>query len=339
MRIAPLVLVALVSTMAGEAHAGDAATAETLFNEARRLMQEGSYASACPLLEESQRLDPGIGTQFNLADCYEHEGRTASAWMLFLDVAAATKAAGQTAREEAARDRASSLAGRLARLTITVPEKHPRELEVRRDGTLVRAVLWGVPVPVDPGSHSVQVTAPGRRPWRTKLEIGSEATTTALAVPDLEPLGDETSGGVAVASPESEKAPAHDEGSSSWGTQRVLAAGLFGAGVIGLLVGTGYGIDAIVKHSDSSAGCPNNTSCTAAAGAVRDEAIHSGNASTAAFTIGLAAVGGAAILWLTAPSSSPAHATPSLASGSREATAKSVGLTLLPGGASLSGAF
>jgi hypothetical protein len=286
------------------AWAGDPATAEALFDQARKLMEEGAFPRACPLLEESQRLDPGVGTQFNLANCYEHEGKTASAWAIFLEVAAETKAAGQEAREEAARDRAAALAPKLARLTITVPENHPSGLEVKRDGAVVRSVLWGVPVPVDPGPHRVEVTAPGWKTWRSKLVIGPEPTTTALAVPELE-RGVAESPAVSPVAVESDRpAPHHEGGSSPWGTRKVVAAGLVGVGVVGVLVGSGFGIDAIVKHSDSESGCPTNTTCTAAAGAVRDEAIHSGNVSTAGFVIGLLAAGGGVILWWTTPTSS-----------------------------------
>jgi len=35
-----------------------------------------------------------MGTQFNLAHCWEMGGRTASAWGLFLDVAAAAGSSG-----------------------------------------------------------------------------------------------------------------------------------------------------------------------------------------------------------------------------------------------------
>ena len=84
-------------------------------------MAQGKHADACPKLEESQRLDPGIGTQFNLAVCYEQVGRTASAWSTFLDVAGAARAAGQTEREKVARQRATALEPRLIRLTITAP--------------------------------------------------------------------------------------------------------------------------------------------------------------------------------------------------------------------------
>ena len=69
----------------------DKAAAQSLFEQAKRLMNEGNYAEACPKLEESQMLDKGMGTQFHLASCYEQIGRTASAWALFVEVAAAAR--------------------------------------------------------------------------------------------------------------------------------------------------------------------------------------------------------------------------------------------------------
>src|SRR3954467_7016553 len=66
-----------------DATLADKAAAQSLFDQGRSLMTKGQYAQACPKLAESQRLDPGLGTQFNLADCYEHLGQTASAWAGF----------------------------------------------------------------------------------------------------------------------------------------------------------------------------------------------------------------------------------------------------------------
>jgi tetratricopeptide (TPR) repeat protein len=104
---------ALLPARPALAQSSDAAAARAMFEEGRKLVKAGKYAEACPKFEESLKLDRGVGTQFNLADCWERLGRTASAWALFLDVAAVTKAAGQADRERAARDRAAALEPKL----------------------------------------------------------------------------------------------------------------------------------------------------------------------------------------------------------------------------------
>src|SRR4029077_16363436 len=90
----------------GPALADTSSRADKLFEEAKTLVEKGRYDEACPKLEESQSLDPAVGTQFNLADCYEPVGKTASANALFSEVARIAKLAGKFEREKSARDRA-----------------------------------------------------------------------------------------------------------------------------------------------------------------------------------------------------------------------------------------
>src|SRR5688572_27933584 len=52
--------------------------ARELFLTAKRLAKKGDYEKACPKFEASLKLKSGIGTEFNLADCWEQIGRTAS---------------------------------------------------------------------------------------------------------------------------------------------------------------------------------------------------------------------------------------------------------------------
>lgn len=163
----------------------DTAAAQALFDAARQLMAQGKHADACPKLEESQRLDPGIGTQFNLAVCYEQIGRTASAWSTFLEVAGAAKAAGQLEREKVARQRATALEPRLIRLTITAPEGAPADLQVKRDGAVVGRAQWGIPVPVDPGKHTIEASAAGKAPFTKTIELGRAGASETVAIPPL----------------------------------------------------------------------------------------------------------------------------------------------------------
>jgi hypothetical protein len=149
-----------------ETTAQDRAFARSLFDQGRALMKEGTWTQACPKLEESQRLDPGVGTQFNLAVCFEHVGRFASAWSLYLDVASATRALRQPDRERAARESAAAIEPKISKLVIVVPEdRRAVTMEVKLDGTPVGPAGWEAAMPADPGSHRLEVSAPGRKTW------------------------------------------------------------------------------------------------------------------------------------------------------------------------------
>jgi hypothetical protein len=182
-----VVILWLASTPARAANDVDEAAARVLFGEGRKLAAAGDYAGACPKFEESFRLDAGIGTGFNLADCWEHVGRTASAWGRFMGVAAAAKAAGQSEREQVARARAAALEPRLSRLVVTVDA--PEEgLNIQRDAIFpVGPASWGVPVPVDPGPRTIQATAPRKKPYTVTVEIPASGETVTVPIPPLEP--------------------------------------------------------------------------------------------------------------------------------------------------------
>lgn len=162
----------------------DSAAARALFAEGRSLMEAERFEEACPKLEESLRLDHGMGTQFNLAHCWDKLGRTASAWALFLDVAAAARAGNQPQREAAARERAKSLESKLSRLRIEVPGASPGT-QVERDGQDVGKAAWGMAVPVDPGTHVIRVTAPGKTAWSTEIDVPATPRTLSVSVPTL----------------------------------------------------------------------------------------------------------------------------------------------------------
>jgi hypothetical protein len=165
-----------------------AASAQALFDEGLRLMGAGELAAACPKLAASQKLDPGMGTKFRLADCYEKLGKTASAWALFIDLGYEARAAKRLDREEVARKRAAELAPKLVRMTIIVSPESAKlaNLEVQRDGTALDKAVWGVPLPVDPGEHGLTATAPGKKAWESKIVVALPSKTVEVTVPALE---------------------------------------------------------------------------------------------------------------------------------------------------------
>jgi hypothetical protein len=290
----------------------DPAAAQALFDQGRMLMKAKNYAAACPKLAESQRLDPGMGTQFHLADCYENQGKLASAWANFLEVASLAAASNQPDREKAAKARAARLEPRLPRLTITVPPaSHAAGLQVTRDGVAVGETQWGSAMPVDPGKHEITVSAPGRETYTDTVTV-SEGAAATVKVPALEPapesaapptqnlpLDETRAAGTPPPQPASPPPdqPAPEEASSGPGG---LVIGLGVVGVVGLGAGTVLGLMAKSKYDDSKEHCrpANENLCTAEGVGLRDDARSLGNLSTVGFIVGGVALAGAGVLWI-----------------------------------------
>ena len=180
--LAVCALSSLVSTAAAQA-GNDKAAAEALFDEGRKLMADHQFAQACAKFEASQRLDPGVGTMLNLADCYEKAGRTASAWAEFRETISAAHEAGSAERERVARQRVQQLEPKLSYLTI-VPWQG-QEVSVSRDGVAIDPGVLGTAIPVDPGTHVISASATGKRSWSTDVVVGDHADRVSVSVPIL----------------------------------------------------------------------------------------------------------------------------------------------------------
>jgi hypothetical protein len=281
----------------------DRAAAQKLFDDAMELMQKAQYHEACTKFEGSQRLDPAMGTQFNLADCFEKTGRMASAWVNFIDVADAALKSGAAEREQVARERASLTASKLSYVTIKVTSPCAG-MTVKRDDSDIGQSLWGMPMPIDAGMHIIVASAPGRIDWSKSLEVKGEGAKVEIEVPALiaapaageqkpQPMTRAISNGptvhVNVSSTSSQKA---------WA---IMSAGL---GVVGLSVGTTLVVLAEKKHSGSDPYC-NGSDCWDTRGTdARVAAKRLGDWANLPFGIGIAGLGLGAVLWLTAPSTS-----------------------------------
>ncbi len=243
MRCSLLASIALPLLLAAPARAqSSSAPARVLFREARALMDKGRFEEACPKLEESLRLDHGMGTQFNLAHCWEQLGRTASAWGLFLDVASAANASGQSKREKAARQRATALEPQLSRLRIDVPHDIPG-LTVTRSGEVVGEAGWGTAMPVDPGTYQIEAAAPGRKPWSTEVVVFVAGGTESVSVPELQ--DDTPAPPPEKKIPDARPEPIVEKDSAGLSTGRIVTSTLLAAlGAGGVAVGAIYGLKA-----------------------------------------------------------------------------------------------
>ncbi len=275
---------------ADEPNAEDRAAAQVLFEAGRQLFDAKDYRAACRKFEESMRLHQATGTQLNLARCYEKEGRFASAWINWVEAKERAALAGQTDRVEIAEKRAAALESRVSFITIRVSEPVDG-LEVRRDGTSIGSAQWDTKLPVDGGTHVVEVSAPGRKRWRKQVKVKREGAHVVVRVPALEPAS-------APPQPTAEPRPAPaplpspgptDEPPEDEGVDAKLVSGIvltvLGAG--GLGVGIGFGVAAMSKNDESLTHCPTSPGqCTADGVALRQDAFTFAHVSTAGFAVG-----------------------------------------------------
>jgi len=142
----------------------DAQIAQALFDEGRDLMDKHDYARACPLLERSQKLDPGGGTLLNLALCWEGQGKLARANGAFEESLSRARQDARKDREEIAVAHLDALAPRVPKMRISLAEQ-TQGVVVQFDDFVEGPEILGVLTAVDPGAHHVRVSAQGRMPW------------------------------------------------------------------------------------------------------------------------------------------------------------------------------
>lgn len=295
-----ITLTALLSiSSSARADQATVARAQALFDEALVLMKAGNYAEACPKLEESDQLDPGMGTEYRLAECYESGGKIVRAWSLFRSVADAAQRDGKGDRAALAIRRAADLAPRLPMVLVKVPESSSLPgLLVQIDGKPLSSSDWGQKVPLDPGEHLISAKAPNRVGWAYTV-TSLERTTTVVIVPAL---GNSLTPLPPAPPPPSSALPfkAPEPASAGLSAPRIAALVTGGVGLVSLAVGAGFGLRAGSQWRSAREQCLDpdaGTGCSTAGIAGGKEASSSATVSTIGFVVGGAALLTGGILW------------------------------------------
>jgi hypothetical protein len=182
---------ALCATALPAAAEGErSARAEALFQQGQALLVSGKLDEACAKLEASEAWENSVETLFQLGDCYQRAGRSASAWHAFLEVEAMAQAQKDSKGAQLAETRVAELEPQLARVVLVVPPtSRVPDLSVQLGANTIPASSWGKPIPVDAGSRRVSVFAKGHRPWSAVLDISANVGREyRITVPTLEPL-------------------------------------------------------------------------------------------------------------------------------------------------------
>lgn len=255
----------------------DSTKAQELYDEARAYLEAGDHEQACPIFEESQRLDPAASTQFWLATCYERAFRMVSARAIFLEVARTAAEAGEAARERIANEKVVAVEAATPHVTFTFEGEPVEGLSLSLDGNEVAFSELDLARPLDGGPHQIRGSAPGYESFTVDFSVERGDLKKNIVVPALKALQPATP----------TPAPQPTATSSAARTVGFVFLG------VGVLATAGGGVLALLaKDKANAAECIENR-CSGAGVVDRMDAVRLGNIATGAVIAGgaLAAIG------------------------------------------------
>jgi hypothetical protein len=310
--VAAFAAVVLASgTFAGVARAqteDDKAAAQTLFDDGMRLFNAGKIDEACPKFAASLKHYPGLGTRGKLAECYEKQGKVASAWAMWREVAVVAHQATDTKREQIGNEKAKALEPRIPHLTIVVDPASPQPWPtVTRNGVPVDTAAFGTAIAVDPGSIQIDATAAGRVPFARTVTIGEKESKT-VTVPPLDKAAVVDKGPPRVE--DNHNPPPGEEPQVDHKGRRIAGITMVIAGGASVLVGGFFGIQAKSNWDDAFAaggGCTKGMNggpdtCTMAGQTKTDSARNDANMANIFVGAGAAIAVTGVVLWVISPS-------------------------------------
>lgn len=305
--VARAACVLALMTFSSIASADSSAAADELFKQGREALEKGDYETACSKLAESNRLERAVGTLISLAQCEEKVGKLASARQHWDEAAKFADAIeDRLNRGVYAREHFTAIDPRVPRLTVKRAPTAPSTITILYEGASMTSASLDTALPLNPGKHTLVVSAPDYEPKtfdvvlnegeKREVEVGPGAQKPRAPLP-LPVTG-------------SNDTPSTAPGEDKASPYRVTAYGLGGLGIVGLGLGTAFGLMASSSWSDAQSACKLNECGTGSrAQEDKDTASTQGNVSTVAFIGGGVLIAAAAVVWLVAPSSSPSTKT------------------------------
>jgi hypothetical protein len=179
------ITIALHASAGLGAASGSAAPADPQLQAARQWFAQaeededaGRWKDALDKLRSVLGVKRTAGGQYHVALCEEHVGK-------LVDALSDYTAADSEAHTENAQDvlnlvgkRLADLEPRVPRLTIHVVPDVP-DIRLTLDGATIASSLFGVAMPVDPGTHRIEASAHGRGPTIVEVTMHEHDSTVA----------------------------------------------------------------------------------------------------------------------------------------------------------------
>lgn len=210
-------------------------TASTLFRKGREAMRVSDFTVACLNFSESQKLHPSLGTVLNLALCEEKLERLTSALGHLHSFLAA--AAPDDERRSFAEEKATDIEHRTPRLTIRLDGA--ADAHVLLDGVQLEGSLFGAPLPIDPGAHTLVLRRPEQADEQLHVDLREgENIERRLEIPTRATAPDTSKPGQAVETrtPTSRDPPAPTSRLPAYLVGAVGIAGLTASLVAGAII-------------------------------------------------------------------------------------------------------
>lgn len=179
-----LVLVLLSSSYRVATADDDLAKADALFAEAQELKAAGNLVDACKKYDEALQYNrSAVGTLLNVGLCNEQAGKYATAVTYYTQARDLAREHSFVEHQTAAEERLAVALPLVAHLAIVFAEK-AASMKLVIDEQIVALDKSG-DIPVDPGRHHVVVTAPGRVPYETYVDV-EKSGRKSVSVPRLD---------------------------------------------------------------------------------------------------------------------------------------------------------
>ncbi|MFT3697529.1 MAG: hypothetical protein QM831_30580 [Kofleriaceae bacterium] len=158
--------------------------ADALFAEGRKLIETHDDAGACEKFNQAIKLDPdAAGTMLNLGLCNQNLKKYRLALYWFRKAQVRAHETNLPEYETAAGNRTKDLSERIATIKVEVNTPNAR---VRLDGEVISPEDY-LRVEIDGGHHVIEATAPGHKAFHQEIDVtgkGGETVSVNLEVGD-----------------------------------------------------------------------------------------------------------------------------------------------------------
>jgi hypothetical protein len=309
--VAGIIIVYAASAMtagAAEPSAGDRETARSLGTQGLQALDAHEYATAERACAGAYALVKAPTVGMCLARALEGLGRLLEARDVFVEVTHLPTRPDEPAVFTTARDAARTEAEALARRvpTVTLAVSGPSEstpVRLTLDGAAVNSETARLPRKLNPGSHTLSISATGFEPATEQITI-AEGEDRRIEVSLRS-----SSEGLASHSPPLQERQAAAQGRST----PVLAITVGAVGLASLLVGVSAGVAASSKHSTLSGECDAaSATCPPSARGDLDTFHALRTVSTVGYVVGALGVIGGGVLFFATPTSKESSAATAL---------------------------